>query len=213
MSNYELTQDVYLTTTPKGAYQAATSRAMDKSQKFLLSILNERKTPLLTQEKLSALTGMADEKSCELLMRCQNVGWVQAVSEEMTYPEGSLDEVLPVLLSGLSESGKVLLADSQGFYLASSGFPHEVAEELAALSAEISQVHQRRSGVLMKNLGVGSEAWSIVDPVGNSKIGFWPILIGKTKFVVTVSGSPHFNHPDFVNLIWALSIRYSTFKK
>jgi hypothetical protein len=43
----------------------------------------------------------------------------------------------------------VLLADDQGFYLACNGYAHEVAEEISALSAEISMVHARRTGLLI----------------------------------------------------------------
>jgi hypothetical protein len=109
----------------------------------------------------------------------------------------------------MSESGKVLLADMQGFYLASHGFPHEVAEELSGLSAELATVHSRRSGVLMNNLGVANHSWGIIDVFGNSQIGFWPLFIGKNRFVLVISGVPHFNQPEFVDLIWALSIRYA----
>jgi len=127
----------------------------------------------------------------------------------MESPEGALEELLPPLLTNISETEKVLLADDQGFYLACLGFPHEVAEELSALSAEIATVHERRAGLLMNNMGLGSHAWAIVDAFGNSQTGFWPVFIGKTRFVIVISGVPHFNQPDFVKLIWALSIRYA----
>jgi hypothetical protein len=102
-----------------------------------------------------------------------------------------------------------LLADDQGFYLATSGFPHEVAEELSALSAELAIIHKRRSGLLMNNMGFDSHAWAIVNAFGNSQIGFWPVFVGKHQFVIVISGIPHFNQPEFVSLIWALSNRYS----
>jgi hypothetical protein len=109
----------------------------------------------------------------------------------------------------MSENGKVLLADMQGFYIASHGFPHEVAEELSGLSAELASIHERRSGLLMNNLGLVSNAWAIVDVFGNSQIGFWPLFIGKNRFVIAISGVPHFNQPEFVDLVWALSMRYA----
>ena len=150
-----------------------------------------------------------EEKALELLNHCQNLGWVQGSTDTIESPEGALEDILPPLLANISETGKVLLADDQGFYLACHGFPHEVAEELSALSAEIETVHQRRAGLLMNNMGLGSQAWAIVDAFGNSQTGFWPVFIGKTRFVIAISGIPHFNQPDFVTLIWALSIRYA----
>ncbi|MEN8260508.1 MAG: hypothetical protein ABFS02_07965, partial [Pseudomonadota bacterium] len=103
-----------------------------------------------------------------------------------------------------------LLSDNEGFQLASSGFTHEVAEELSAMSAELSKLHERRSGLLLNNMGLNSSAWGVVDAGGNSKVGFWPMSIGKHKFVLVISGIPHFNQPNFVDLVWTLSTRYST---
>lgn len=210
MSTYTLIDGLFLYPTPVGAYYAIASKEEDKSRKFLKHLLQQSKTQLLTIETLMNLMDEDNEgKALELLNHCQNLGWVQGVKDIMESPEGALEDILPPLLANLSETGKVLLADDQGFYLACHGFPHEVAEELSALSAEIETVHQRRAGLLMNNMGLDSQAWAIVDAFGNSQIGFWPVFIGTTRFVITISGIPHFNQPDFVKLIWALSIRYA----
>ena len=210
MSIYTLIDGLFLYPTPVGAYYAVSSNEEDKSRKFLKRLLQQSKTQTLTIEALMDLMNEEnEEKALELLNHCQNLGWVQGVNDIMESPEGALEDVLPPLLANISETGKVLLADDQGFYLACHGFPHEVAEELSALSAEIATVHQRRSGLLMNNMGLGSQAWAIVDAFGNSQTGFWPVFIGKTRFVIAISGIPSFNQPDFVKLIWALSIRYA----
>jgi len=210
MSIYTLIDGLFLYPTPVGAYYAVSSNEEDKSRKFLKRLLQQSKTQTLTIEKLMGLMNEEnEEKALELLKHCQNLGWVQGVKDIMESPEGALEDVLPPLLANISETGKVLLADDQGFYLACHGFPHEVAEELSALSAEIATVHQRRSGLLMNNMGLGSQAWAIVDAFGNSQTGFWPVFIGNTRFVIAISGIPSFNQPDFVKLIWALSIRYA----
>jgi len=149
------------------------------------------------------------EKCIALLQRCQQLGWVQGIKEERAVPTGALEDLLPELLSKISEEGKVLLADDQGFYLACNGYAHEVAEEISALSAEISVVHARRTGLLMKNLGLNSHAWAVINASGNSQLGFWPLFIGETRFVIAISGVPHFNQPEFISLVWLLSVRYA----
>jgi hypothetical protein len=210
MSRFTIVDGLFLYLTPVGAYYAVSSTEDDKSRKFLKRLLLQSKTPSLNTETLMDLMAENDEeKALELLHHCQNLGWVQGLENSMESPEGALEELLPPLLTNISETGKVLLADDQGFYLACLGFPHEVAEELSALSAEIATVHQRRAGLLLNNMGLGSHAWAIVDAFGNSQTGFWPVFIGKTRFVIAISGVPHFNQPDFVKLIWALSIRYA----
>jgi hypothetical protein len=61
----------------------------------------------------------------------------------------------------------------------------------------------------MNNVGIASHPWAIVDAVRSSQTGFWPVFIGNTRFVIVISGIPHFNQSDFVTLIWALIIRYA----
>jgi len=210
MSDYILNQGLYIYATPAGAYNASSATDVDKPRQFLRNLLLQQQTPALNSENLQNLMWKQEEHKClEILYHCQKLGWVQGLPSPLDYPSGALEDILPGLLSTLSDNGKVLLADQQGFYLASQGFPHEVAEELSALSAEIATVHERRSGLLLNNLGLGSHAWSVVDVFGNSQVGFWPLFIGNNRFVVAVSGIPHFNQPEFVSLVWALSIRYA----
>ncbi len=210
MSKLTLVDGLFLYPTPVGAYYAVSSNEENKSRNFIRRLLQLPETPVLNHQNLASLMDDDnEEKTLELLHHCQKLGWVQGVDSKVQSPKGTIEDILPKLLINLTETKKVLLADDQGFYLACSGFPHEVAEELSALSAEISTVHERRSGLLMNNLGLGSHAWAVVDPFGSSQTGFWPIFIGKNRFVITISGVPHFNQADFVTLIWALSTRYA----
>jgi hypothetical protein len=211
MSNYSLTEGLYLYPTPAGAYYAASSVESDKPRQFLRQLLKQPQTQALNLENLQQLMGNDDEQKClELLHHCQKLRWVQGIDSVLEYPSGALEDILPDLLGKISENGKVLLADMQGFYLAAHGFLHEVSEELSALSAEIATVHERRSGLLTHNMGLTSHAWSIVDVFGNSQVGFWPLFIADNRFVISIYGIPHFNQPEFVSLVWALSIRYAT---
>lgn len=210
MSEYILVDGLFLCPTPIGAYYAVASLDEEKSRKFIKRLLHLPETPALSVETLMDLMDEDNEtKALDLLRHCQKLGWVQGIESPMQSPQGSLEKILPQLLKNVSETEKVLLADEHGFYWARNGFPHEVAEELSALSAEIATLHEKRSGLLINNLGVGSHAWAIVDAFGNSQTGFWPIYIGDNRFVIIISGIPHFNQPDFLELIWALSIRYT----
>jgi hypothetical protein len=210
-SDYSLTDGLYLYPTPAGAYYAVASLETDKPRLFLRKLLQQPQTLALTIENLRHLMNQDDQEKClDLLHHCQKLHWVQGLKQPLSYPNGALEDILPKLLSKISESGKILLAERQGFYLATHGFPHEVAEELSALSAEIATVHDRRSGLLVNNMGLLSNAWSIVDVFGNSEVGFWPLFISSNRFVVAIYGIPHFNQPEFVSLVWALSIRYAT---
>ena len=210
MQKLNLIDGLFLYPTPAGAYYAIANPESDKPRRFLSRLMQQEQTPELSLSQLQQLMETDDEdKILQLLMHSQKLGWVQGTDKVLPAPTGTLEEILPGLLGSISENGKVLLADDQGFYLACSGFPHEVAEELSALSAELATVHQRRAGLLINNLGLGSHAWAIVDAFGNSQIGFWPVYVGKHRFVLAISGVPHFNQAEFVTLVWALILRYT----
>lgn len=209
MSRFNLIEGLFLYPTPAGAYYVISGTENDITRRFLTQLLQQEQTPELTIGQLQQLMNLDDEeKALEQLLHCQKLGWVQGVDSIIHSPQGALEEILPDLLGKISDNGKVLLADEQGFYLVCNGFPHEVAEELSALSAELATVHQRRSGLLMNNMGIRSHAWAIVDAFGHSQIGCWPLFIGNQRFVLAISGVPHFNQPEFVTLVWALVIRY-----
>lgn len=211
MSELVLTEGLFLHPTPGGAYSAVSSAEENSSRKLLRNLLGQQQTPALTPEALVKLSGTeSEDEALELLKHLQSLSWIEGLDSSQTVLDSPLEEVLPRLLEALSSSGKAILGDEQGFYLASSGFPHEVAEELSALSAELASLHARRSGLLVNNLGLASSAWSVVDAAGHSKIGFWPLYIGKQRFVLVMDGIPYLNRSEFVELIWLLSRRYAS---
>ncbi len=210
MLNHTLSDDpLYLSPTPAGAYYSVASNDKSAPRRFLKQLLVEDASPLLSTESLQQLMQLeSEDEALEMLAHLQKLGWVQGMDSVQEAPAGRLEDILPGLLSELSLSGKALLADEEGFYIASSGFPHETAEELSGLSANIAILHNRYQGVLKNNLGEGSSAWGLVDAAGNSQIGFWPIYIGSYRFALVIGGVSRFNQAAFTTLVWALNMRY-----
>lgn len=208
MAKTKLREDLFLFPTPAGAYYAVAEAVDTPPRRWLSNLLRCVQTPRLTQENLARLGGTFDQ-SLALLSRIQSLRWVQGLKAPLAALDKPLEDILPKLLSSLVEDGKALLADQQGFYLAASGFPHETAEELAALSADLLSLQDRHAGLLLGNLNLGSGAWGVIDAAGNSRLGIWPLHIGKNRFALVMTGIPHFNHPDFVHLVWTLMTRYS----
>jgi hypothetical protein len=205
-----LAEGVHVHPTPAGAYHAVATTEATPVRQLLRNLLLHESSPPLTLSNLFDWSAVAEEdKALELLRHAQQVKWVQGLATPLQCPNWPFEQILPDLLAGLSNKGKALLADSEGFYLATSGFPHEVAEELSALGAELSILHDRRSGLLARNMGLNSSAWSIVDAAGVSKVGFWPLYVGKERFMLVVAGLPRFNQPDFTTLAWLLNRRYA----
>lgn len=198
----------YFSPTPAGAYFAAQSDQQDGSARYLLQLLSEKNTPLFTEEHLTLLH-QDKETAAQMLHRLQTMGYIQTLEQPIAADEGPLEEVLPPLLASLSSSGKAILADEQGFYLAMHGFVHENAEEISALSASLQETYQRHKGLLKNNLGVNSSAFGLIDAAGNNEIGFWPLFFARTRFSLIIADLPRFNCQEYVRIINYLAIRYS----
>ena len=209
MPTLSLNDNIYLLPSAAGAFYVASGEQPDPARTFLRALFRERSAIRLTENSLLQLSGTEDlEQARQALKRIQDLGWLQGLERPRRCLDGALETLLPELLEPLSSSGKALLADRQGFYLGTVGFPHESAEELSALSADLASLHQRHQGLLGSNLRLGSGAWAIVDAAGNGELGFWPLYTGSQRFALIVGGVPHFNQQGLVNLIWILNQRY-----
>lgn len=208
MSDYELVSGLYLAPSPAGAYHAVSSTNEDLSRRVLLGLMARQESPALTLDNLQALTGLDAESSLEHIFRMQSLHLIQGLSESRRASDGSLEKILPGILANLARNNKALLADAQGFYLASHGFHHETAEELAGLSADLGNLHERHQGLISGNLALQTSAWALINAGGNSEIGFWPLYIGQQRFVLILTGLPNLNQEATVDLVWALARRY-----
>jgi hypothetical protein len=211
MSHFQLIENLYITPTPGGAYYGTSRPEQNPSRHLLQQLLKGDLSPLLSIDALKEWTGETDvEQALELLYHAQKIGWVEGYENAQKAPKDSLEEVLPELLPLLSGKGKALLADSQGFYISSQGFPHDTAEELSALSADLASLNERHQRLLTNNIHMSSSAWGVVDTAGNSQIGFWPLYISTQRFVLVIAGMPRLNQAALKKLIWALMKRYGS---
>ncbi len=210
MSSYQIVDNRFITPTPAGAYYAVSSQTDDVARKLLFHLLIQRNTQPFALDKLRSWGfDESGDDVLDLIYRMQNLGWIQGSVVSRDAPSGTLEEEVPQLLEALTINGKALLADSEGFYLATHGFPHEAAEEVSALSADLAKLHERHNGLLKNNLSITMSAWGLVDAAGNSQLGFWPIYIGSSRFVLVLSGLPNLNQSSFVDLVWLLGRRYA----
>lgn len=210
MKKYELIDNRHVLPTPAGVYYATASNQTELTRSLLLTLISKPESEQLTIDKLCTLSQSSDsDVALELLDRMQRLSWLASYEHPQLAPAGSLETILPPLLTALCSTGKVLLADQQGFTLASCGFTHEAAEELSALSADLASLRLRHSDLLFSNLAIRTHAFGLVDAAGNSQLGFWPLYIGKSQFTLCMRGIPRFNQPEFTQLAWALTNRYA----
>lgn len=209
MTSFSLNDGLYINITPRGAYYAVHDNDTDLTQNILTTLLQFDETPDLSSETMGEIF---HDDDYSLLHRMQQSGFISGQKEAESAPSGNLEHVLPELLGSLSDTGKALLADKSGLYLGTSGFPHEAAEELAAISASLSEVYQRHKGLLQGNMGFSQHAWGLVDAAGNAEVGFWPLYIDNNIFTLILHGLPQLNQPAFKHLVWMLVKRYANKK-
>lgn len=207
--NFTLKENLYVQPTPSGAFYAVSGPEQEPVRRMLFHLLRDDLTPQLTVADLQHWSGIQDEtEALKMLYRVQELGWISGNDVPTKGPEGTIEEVLDKVLPDLADEGKVLLADNQGFYLSSHGYPREAAEELSALSADLGSLYERHESLLKDNLGSALQSWGLMDAAGNSQLGFWPLFFGEQRFVLALNGRPRFNQPAFRDMVWALARRY-----
>ncbi len=207
-----LEENECLMPTPSGAYHAACTEQPDRVRRLLFMLMGNASAPDAQSIDSEAWAGeleMTPADMLDLLYGLQGLEFIEALTGPLPAPAGALETVLPPLLQQLSSSGKALLADRQGLYIANTGFTHETAEELSALGADLAALHARHRYLINRNLGMRSEAWGLLNAGGGSCIGFWPLHIGSTEFNLVIADVPYLNQRAFRDLVWALSRRYS----
>jgi len=208
MSSFTLNDNLFINVTPRGAYYAVQDNAEDVTRTILTRLLSQESTPQLSSDTVNELCELNSEDIYSLLQRMQSLGLITGQEEIEHAPKETLESSLTELLGALSDSKKVLLAEHSGLYMGASGFPHEAAEELSAISANLSEVYQRHKDLLRGNLGFNQHAWGLVDAAGNSEVGFWPLYVGYNQFSLVIHGMPQLNRPAFKHLVWSLVKRY-----
>ncbi len=198
--------------TASGAYHVACTEQPERVRRFLFMLMEKEYAQKALLQNIDAWAERLEssmEEMLDFLYLLQNLSFIEAISEPPCSPAGPLEKILPPLLTVLSGSGKGLLSDRQGFYIANVGFSHETAEELSALAADLSALQERHHYLLTHNLGLRMRAWGLVSGAGNSRIGFWPLQIGNTEFNLAISDAPYLNQQAFRDLVWVLSQRYA----
>lgn len=206
MNNYALIENSFLSPTPKGAYYATASPESEPARAVLQGLMRYEVTRTAELDEIAAWTGGTDNLA--LLYRMERVKWLVGKPETSSLEVRNLETDMPAVLAQLSDEGRALLADTQGFPLAQAGFHHEIAEELALFGAEIANLQQKYGNLIRGNLRLTSAAMGLMDSAGNSQLGAWPLYIGSQQFMLLIEGMPKFDQPAFLQVVWSLCWRY-----
>nr|WP_228050842.1 hypothetical protein [Pontibacterium sinense] len=198
----------YLQITPAGAYYATVSSEPDDARALLLQLLSAEIALPYSEELIEELTDLDQEQASDLFNKLREKGFVELNENPVVVVDEVVEKMLPELLPLLSNTGRVALADDQGFCLGASGFDDTHAEALSALAADVISLHERHLPLLNRELSFSGESWGMLDPIGQSQVGFWVVHMGSQKFMLIVDEMPKLNQQAFVNLLSVLARRY-----
>ncbi len=208
MSQIRLDQAAFILPTPAGAYHAACTQTPEAARNFLFATMGQQSSQWGDAATVQRWHGGTAEEALELLYHLHQRRWVVGDTSQQLAPTGPLPDITTSLLAPLSAVGHALLADEQGIYIATAGFHHETAEELAALSGDLLNLHRRHGGLIHHNLGLSHRGWSLSDASGHSQLGVWPLAIDQLLFTLVIKGMPCLNQAAFRDLVWTLTWRY-----
>lgn len=208
MGDYNQDSIRYIAITPSGAYFATLNPTPDDARALLLQLLSTEFDLLYSLELVSELADLEEGPAMGLFQQLLDRGFVALTEAPPEIPTGPLENILPGLLKQLSDSGKALLADDQGFCLSSTGYSAEQSETLAALAADLISLQERHKRVISGDLGLAGDSWGIMNAVGQSQIGCWVIHMGHQRFCLVLSDMPKLNQQAFSEILSCLARRY-----
>ncbi len=195
--------------TPIGAYYATNSKQNSPLHRLLRYLLKLSSSPQLNKQALQQFRENAGlESALAMVKLASKRQFISLSSQETKVSTVTLETSLPKLFRELSDDGKVLLADDQGFCLGQIGFDDSTSEQLAALSADIAIVQERHQSALTAVSEFGN-IWGVISPVTKHQLSFWPIFVGDYRFVLVLGQKMSLNQPAFTQLIRLLSVRYA----
>jgi hypothetical protein len=211
-SEIETMTDKHMLPSPAGAYYCVSSSDIEPARLFLQQLMDDNESLVFDDKTLINIFKDMSDLQDEVIYHLQKLKFLQQFEQSQSISEGTIEESLPDILKRLSSDKKALLADGQGFYLASHGFTHEASEELSAMSGDFVSLYSRHQGIIKGNLNIHSGAFALVDAGGYSQLGFWPLYIGDLVFMLVISGVPRFDQQAFVDLVWHLHKRYYSYQ-
>ncbi len=198
----------FIKITSSGAYYATLDDEPDPSRALLLQFLMAEASFPYSDKLVAELSGEEPQEAKNLFVSLLERGFVEMVPKPVVLINQSIERTLPDLLPRLSSKEKAILSDDQGFCLGNVGYEEAHAEQIAALSGDILSLHQRHKKLLNQELKLMGESWAMVDPLGQSQLGFWVFQFSQKRFVLTLEGIPRFNDEAFIYLVSALARRY-----
>ena len=202
-------QAQYIYPSPAGAYSAGTGKHSDgeQGQQLLLRLMAQDNAPEESPQTVAALFQLPEQEAMAQYQKLHRLRILQTLPEPFQAENQALEVNLPILLAQLSDNQQSLIADDQGFYLASNALDPGKAEQLAGFTVEFSQLRDRYQDLL---IGDEKSAWAFGGARDYNNFGFWELLVGSNRLFLVIGGRPNLNQQAMVELVWHIVHRYGT---
>lgn len=203
----------YICLTNIGAYLFASGSLVDRQSEVVQWILSQETTPEYSDDTMKFLSSETHSDNVMTILRSLVKRKAILLSRQPeTCPDTPMQEVLPQMLSVLSDSGKAMLVDSQGLSIASVGVDAERIEALSALASKLAASLYHGDSDVFDLLDIEYGLTCLYDIVNKKIFTFVPIMLGSNRLVVVTEGKSVFSGKTFKDFIWVLWNRYSEFK-
>ncbi len=198
----------YILPTAAGVFHLVSQKREETPASLLFSnIFSRDRLHPMTKQTMQKIMKLDESEFDAYFEEMQKMNWIEEFDEPLELPEGSVEKIIPQLMTSLSSNGQSLVADEHGFSLFSAGFSDEEIEPLAIMTADLAALYDKYQSVYGDDL-LPTQAFSMVDAGGNCHLGVWPIKLGQHNFNLLVKGLPKLNHPNFVVFVWLLYSKY-----
>lgn len=197
----------FVVPTAAGVIQAVAAPG-DTRSTVVLGLLQGGASRPIPLERLAKRANLADRKAVgSILFQLQRLAWVSGDLQPFAPPVEPPGESLPSLISLLSPLGKGVLADAQGFCVATAGYPESQARRLCALATKAFPLMlQFRDELEKPGPGPTGLVLGGLDP--HCTVTVRPVHVGERLFHLLLAGEADLDSPAFVHLIAVLARRY-----
>jgi hypothetical protein len=195
--------------TSLGARYATQSAAPNPVRQLLLALMAQPAAPAASIGQMALWSGVTDPVlATRVRDRMVLQGLLESVGAPYRPTGGLTDAVLSAQLAEISTLKRALLADRQGFCLASIGFSAEEIEGLAGFCAEIAAIRFRHAVGADPRSTQGVAAWQCERLGSVEDCRLQPLFIGSQRFTLLMSGPPILDNRALADMTWLLIQRY-----
>lgn len=199
----------YLIPTDSGARYAVAAAQLNPLRALLYAMIQ---SPSITTSDLQQFIDdhLLDSRKAvaAVLYKLQRLGLISSEESPIELPQADAIGGLEQYLGQISSEGRALLADRNGFVMASHGFKNEVARELAAAGTDMTPMGERISGEMEQDENAEQEIWELSVNRKGDKITFMRLYIGPLPFLVVIGGQLDTKPNVFLQLMAILIHRY-----